>query len=265
VFPRLIPTQALDSFQLTQYTPELLLTVPDSPNRILDPVQCVSFYHHLRGSNIEPERLPLKIVEALGGWTWRNESPDRLDGPYRAKEFARVEHVYVGTPEQVREARRQVTAALTGLLTELGLGWQVVVGSGCMDIPSVIAARNAARGPDDIPVQDIEVPIRGALAVPLPSAERVSGKHDEFEDGRLVSMPNSSFYLDTDELCGCSVEGDHLVASFGVTAGDSGPLWSGCCGIGLNRLVVGFLYQHGFDPNNWPAWVTERWAMPHRD
>ena len=50
----------------------------------------------------------------MGGWTWRDEAADSIDGPIRAVEFARVEHVFFGTPEQVKELRSQVRERLRG-------------------------------------------------------------------------------------------------------------------------------------------------------
>ena len=62
---------------------------------------------------------------------------------------------------------------------------------------------------------------------------------------------------DFDEIGGCTVEGDHHLISFDIRRDDGGPLWSGCCGIGLNRLAIGFLFQHGFDPSDWPDEVSK--------
>jgi seryl-tRNA synthetase len=245
ILPRYIPAAALDSFKLTQFAPDLL--IPAGPDSFLDPVQCVSFYHYLRGRTLRREDLPLRVVEVMGGWTWRAETPDTLDGPYRAREFLRVEHVFCGTREQVREQRRRVRDSLTELLTRLGVGWQVVVGHGCMDLPSLTDARENARGADDIPIQDIEVPIRGMLhRLPeLPAPGTTS--HDVLQGSGLVEEVSDSGYWDHDEICGCSVEGDHLTTDFNVVDEEGTPLWSGCCGMGLNRLVLALLYQHGFD------------------
>lgn len=245
MFPRYIPASALASFQLTQFAPDLLL--PAGLDSFLDPVQCVSFYHHLRNRTLRHDELPVRVVEVMGGWTWRNETLDAMDGPYRAREFLRVEHVFCGTAAQVREQRRRVRDSLTDLLTDLHLGWQVVVGRGCMDLPSLTAARLAAEGADDIPIQDIEVRIRGALktnrALPSPGTTL----HSVLRDTHLTEEISDDAYWDHDEICGCSVEGDHLTKSFGIVDEAAEPLWSGCCGIGINRLVIALIYQHGFN------------------
>lgn len=245
LLPRYIPHEALDSFKLTQFAPDLLLRAGE--DHYLDPVQCVSFYHHLRGRTFRAGELPVRVVEAMGGWTWRNETKAMLDGPYRAKEFLRVEHVFCGTPEQVRQVRKDLCESISRLFSEFGIAWQVVVGSGCMDLPSLTQARESAQQADDVPVQDIEVPIRGALSklpdLPLP----YTTTHTKLSHGKLVSCISDHAYWDHDEVCGCSVEGDHLTRDFSITDESGQPVWSGCCGVGLNRLVLALLYQHGFD------------------
>jgi len=229
IFPRVIPQEAMESFELTHYKPGMLFGVgayekQEGFSGILDPVQCVPIYQHLRGQLLSPEILPLKIVECLGGWTWRNERSDGLDGPIRAREFARVESVFIGSPEQVRLLRNDVKNEITSLLDELELSWRVVVGVGCMEIPSLLQATEQARESGEVPVHDIEVLIG--------------------EDEWL-------------EIAGCTVEGDHLIDSFGIcTEGEMG-LWSGCCGIGMNRLLACLFLQHGFELSNWPESVQK--------
>ncbi len=246
ILPRYIPRGALDSFKLTQFAPDLLLSAGEES--FLDPVQCVSLYHHLRGKTLRAEDLPIRVVEVMGGWTWRNEQPQDLDGPYRAREFLRVEHVFCGEQEQVRRLRATMRDNLTGFLDRLGVGWQVVVGHGCMDLPSLTNMRLGAKSPEDVPVQDIEVPIRGALHrlpddLPAPGTTT----HNVYRDGGMTEVTSDAAYWDHDEISGCSVEGDHLTKDFCILDTDGKPLWSGCCGIGLNRLVLALLYQHGFE------------------
>ncbi|TMJ00026.1 MAG: hypothetical protein E6G97_20790 [Alphaproteobacteria bacterium] len=253
LFPRMVPQPALESFHLTQFAPDLLVQADAAGTYFLDPVQCVSIYQFLRGHEINREKLPLKIVECMGGWTWRNEKEAEMDGPFRAREFLRVEHVYFGSPAEVVRIRREVQDGLLELLKGWAISFQVVVGKGCMNLPYIEARQLAATNADDVPVHDIEVPIRGALRAD-PERESLKGsRHICLTDGAARERENDAFYLDSDEICGCSSEGDHLVASFNIRASDGLPVWSGCTGIGINRLVLAFLYQHGFDEARWPA------------
>jgi seryl-tRNA synthetase len=188
LFPRLIPREAAENFRLTQYAPDLLLATQDG-SEILDPVQCLPVYYHFRGIHVDPAMLPLKIVETMGGWTWRNEHPDRFDGPIRAREFLRVEYFWLAPLSETVRLRAAVRDAVTSLLRELGLSVQLVVGEGCMDIPVVADAQDRAMTADEVPVIDIEIPLRPPTRYP----GRGSGPHKE----------------DFEEISGCTVEGSH--------------------------------------------------------
>ena len=231
LFPRLIPREALDSFRLSQYAPELLVPAGIDADQVLDPVQCISLYQMLRGRELDISTTPIRIVETLGGWTWRTELSRHLDGPIKAREFMRVEHVFLGSRDDVRRIRGEVREALTGLLSSWGLAWQVVVAEGCMEIPSLVQMQEDAQTPDEVPVQDIEVPLSSLRA------DRFRPEWANHFDDRF----------DLREISGCSAEGNHMTQSFGISSSDGEELWSGCCGIGMNRLVVAYLYRHGFD------------------
>lgn len=234
LFPRLIPTQAIEAFELSHYVPEMLFEVQDR-DLVLDPVQCISLYHLLsQDCSVLRDGEPLRVVECMGGWTWRNEDPSRLDGTVRTIEFARVEHLWLGTAEQAKAARGEVLRSVLGLIRDLDLSYRVVVGEGCMEIAELDQARDAATTVPDIPVLDIELPL---LA---PDAAAARGG-DPFE-----------------EIAGCTVEGTHLTRRFGILDASGDPLSSGCCGVGLNRLVTGFLFQHGFEPERWPELARTR-------
>lgn len=232
LFPRLIPASAVENFRLSQYKPGLLWRADGE--RVLDPVQCLPLYHVLQGQRLPAERLPLMAVETLGGWTWRREQPAELDGAFRAIEFARVEHVWISPPDEATRIRNTLRDSVVSLLLDLGLPVQTVVGEPCMPMAEIEKRREEATSADDVPVIDIELRVR---------AEREAGQ---------ISPQ------DFDEIGGCTIEGDHHLASFNIARQDDGPLWSGCCGIGLNRLVIGFLFQHGFNAKHWPDQVAGR-------
>jgi hypothetical protein len=100
-----------------------------------------------------------------------------------------------------------------------------------MEIPSLVSAQREAQTADEVPVQDIEVPLSS-----IRYDRNRPGWADHFDDR-----------FDLREISGCSAEGTHLTERFHITTEDGADLWSGCCGIGLNRLVVAYLYRHGFD------------------
>ena len=135
------------------------------------------------------------------------------------------------------------TSRLTSLLTELGMSWAVVVATGCMEIPSIVQARIAATRESDVPVLDLEIPLNNST---------------EAENATPGWVDSHGSHFDLREIAGCSVEGNHLTRAFDIWESDGAEIWSGCCGIGLNRLVVGFLFQNGFDERLWPALMRDR-------
>lgn len=46
---------------------------------------------------------------------------------------------------------------------------------------------------------------------------------------------------------------DYFGRAFGITLPDGTPVWSGCLGIGFERLVYAVYAQFGLDTRNWPA------------
>lgn len=229
IFPRLIPRCAFDTFELSHYRPKMLFGVGTFEENgkylwMLDPVQCISLYEHLRENTLNVEDLPIKIVECLGGWTWRNETTDDLFGPMRAREFSRVESVFIGSPDEVQDLRKLVEQEILNFLTELQLNWRTVVGIGCMEIESLEQGMLQATTEDETPIHDVEV---------------------------LIDADN---WL---EIAGCTVEGTHLVDRFAIKHKNNHLLSSGCCGLGFNRLLACLFLQHGFNTSFWPQAVKQ--------
>lgn len=51
----------------------------------------------------------------------------------------------------------------------------------------------------------------------------------------------------------------HVPGRFRITASGTNPaLWSGCVGVGLNRLLMCLWIAHGLDETKWPAGVAVR-------
>lgn len=234
-FPRLLPIELADQLGLrnplglTTFRPGLLFEVrahgeSGPPTGFLDPLQNITMYQLFRGTTLQTAELPVRMVEALGGWTWRNEDPMELDGTIRALEFLRVEAVFIGIERVARDLRRAVEDAMVTLLEDLRLPWRVAVGVGCMESAEMAALRSSASDEREIPVHDVEVYLG---------------------PGRWL------------EVGGCSVESRHLLTEFGISAADGSLLDSGCCGLGFNRLVNCLLAHHGLDVQSWPGEVRD--------
>jgi seryl-tRNA synthetase len=54
------------------------------------------------------------------------------------------------------------------------------------------------------------------------------------------------------------VHRDKFAKSFRIKEAKDREVWTGCCGFGTNRWVLGFLAQHGMEKEWWPEIVRER-------
>ena len=134
--------------------------------------------------------------------------------------------MYLGNEEQTISIRERCLAALERLCVMLDLPYRIVVGSGCYQI-----------GPDDvrIPRAIREIPIKD-LEIHCP--------------GYLNKMDGSAFL----EVAGSAVLADILSSRFDVRCAEDGSfLWSGCTGIGMERMMFALLTNFGTNFEKYPA------------
>ncbi len=237
IFPRLQHTASLESFgwlavpnlplELFDVTPHRLEERPLEA-RMLDPLQCTSFYHYFSQGKISDDLLPLKIFEVLGGWTYRNEKPERFNhGFHTGLEFCGAELVFLGSPAEVKDIRWQTLRHMTELLNRLGMNWRLVVGTSCCHKHSEKYSHylDEAISIDEIPTIDIE-----------------------------GWIPATGEWL---ELGGGDIAHDRLVNGFGLQTESNADIWSGCQGLGFGRMAYVFLSQFGFDTAQWPTTMSE--------
>lgn len=214
IFPRLHRVETAESFGLIEAWPFYLLKVEAydfsrqvqtiESGYVLDPVQCMGFYQFLKENN-EFRKKPLKIFEIGGGFTYRNEDKNKLNGIFKTVEFLRAEILYYDTRENIIKIREEVMNKLLDILTKLNIKWRVVIGMGCYEYPSKeeLCKFYEASKVGEIPVLDIEVLIKN------------KGREEWIE------------------LAGCALEYELKVKRFGIEDG----LESGCVGVGLNRFL----------------------------
>jgi hypothetical protein len=113
------------------------------------------------------------------------------------------------------------------LLDRLHILWRLVVGRGCYDMPTKedLLEYDRATCVQEIPIYDFEL-------------YRKCG-------GRAAWL----------EFAGCSVLRDRKTKAFGIKRTGGGPLWSGCVGFGLGRLLSVFLSYYGTEEREWPRYV----------
>ncbi|PKP58794.1 MAG: hypothetical protein CVT89_02270 [Candidatus Altiarchaeales archaeon HGW-Altiarchaeales-2] len=186
--------------------------------------QCPMIYQALNNKTIAEDNLPLKIFERTVN-SARYESGG-THGIERVDEFHRIECVYIGTPEVLAELKEKMTERYKFIFNEiLDLEWRMA---------DVVPFYMQHAG----------------------EAECVKGEGAKLWKGTVdfeAYLPyrgnrEESQWLEFQNL---SIVGDKYTSAFNIKT-QKGELWSGCTGIGLERWLVAFLAQHGFNYDDWP-------------
>lgn len=186
---------------------------------ILDPLQCTILYQYLEGKRIN--KL-LKFYDASGP-SYRNEDLTEIKPLIKQREFHRAEFIYIGTKEEVIKTREKTLEKLEELCNELNLQYRIVIGSGCYQI---------SEDEIETPKNEREIPIKD-LEIYIPQG--------------FLKKNKKAHYL---EVAGAAALGEIQTKRFNIKKNGK-ELWSGCTGIGLERLMYSFLSQHGFDKKKW--------------
>jgi len=176
---------------------------------ILDPLQCTVFYQFLEGETVDVSNNPIKWYDRSGP-TYRNESLDSLIPGVKQREFHRAEFIFLGTKEQVIQTRERALKQIESLCQSLQFHYRVVVGGSCHRLED-----HEVREPtslEDIPVKDIEIYCPGYG------------------------------YL---EVSGNAIMGNVLTSRFSINGSEGEELWSGCSGVGLDRMVYALVSNYG--------------------
>ena len=172
---------------------------------ILDPLQCTVFYQFFEGKTVDVTKKPLKWYDRSGP-TYRNENLKDLFPGVKQREFHRSEFVFLGTKEQVIQTREQTLKQLEALCQYLKLNYRIVVGGSCHRLED-----HEVREPtsmEDIPVKDIE-----------------------------IYCPDYGYL----EVSGNALMDNVLTSRFSISGSNGEELWSGCSGVGLNRLMYAMI------------------------
>ena len=192
------------------------------PAYVLAPAQCEPFYEYFAHQVLRHEDLPIKVFDR-SGWTYRWEG-GATEGIVRVQEFQRTELTFIGSPTDVVNIRDEVRDKSVELADELGLEWRLLVAT--------------------------------------PFYMRGGGVEEDVADSRKVATYDLEAALPYKhgwtELGSFNVHRTKFVKSFKIKEATGKELWTGCCGFGSSRWVVGFLAQHGFDLAEWPKLVRDR-------
>ncbi len=181
--------------------------------------QCPNIYTALSGKTLAEATLPLLIFD-------RSTPSDRYEaggkhGIERVDEFHRIEIVYIGTEEQLREVKEKLMEKYSYVFNKiLDLEWRMA------RVTPFYLQQAGIDGEEK---------------------EEIKGTID-FEAWLPYRGDRSKEWL---EIQNVSIVGDKYTKAFNIK-GQKSELWSGCSGIGLERWMVAFLAQKGMDAENWP-------------
>lgn len=208
--------------KLTKRVPvEELKKILKEPAYVLAPAQCEPFYETFASSHVRIEDLPVKQFDR-SGWTYRWEGGG-VEGLLRTQEFHRIEFVFLGSPEDVVSIRDAVVDRSTKVVDKLEMEWRVLVAT-----PFYMREGVIGDGSDSSKVATYDLE---------------------------VLLPYDGSWL---EIGSYNVHKTKFVETFKIKEVKGRQVWTGCCGFGTSRWVVGFLAQHGFDPSRWPEPVRKR-------
>lgn len=212
----------------------------DNRPYVLDPIQCVSFYYAFYSKSLKS--LPIKAYEYQGGWTFRYET--NADGILRGKQFLRLEFVWLANEKEAQDIRNVlVFDAATAIDAYLQVPVKVAEGDSCFEHP-----------PQQVyaPNRVWDLTTAKERAHDLPSIDLL------FDSQHQFPRSNEGFI----ELASAGRH-NQLPPRYKIKQADStNPVWSGCCGLGLTRLVFAFLAVHGFSQDAWPNPFRDEYYRP---
>jgi seryl-tRNA synthetase len=141
--------------------------------------------------------------------------------PMRMQMFRQMEHVRMGTPSDVAVWRDRWFSRSQELLTDLALEFSTDVANDPF----------FGRGGKLMAASQREQALKFELNVAIMSAEH----------------PTACVSLNSHE--------EHFGHEFDIHSADGSVAHTGCIGFGLERLTLGLLRRHGFEPETWPTAV----------
>ncbi|MDD5767936.1 MAG: serine--tRNA ligase [Methanothrix sp.] len=220
--------EVMDYYKVTREVPvELVKEKIDNPIGGMCYAQCPPSWVFFQGRTLPNEDLPIRIFDR-SGTSHRYESGG-IHGIERVDEFHRIEIVWMGSQDQVKEEAEKLKECYTRIFEEiLELRWRMAW------VTPWFMAQEGKSGLSEM---------TGAGTVDYEAILPYNGDWIEFQN--------------------LSINGDKYPRGFNVKAQSGEQLWSGCSGVGLERWTSAFLGQKGLDPENWPEAFRERFGeMP---
>ncbi|MCE7740170.1 MAG: serine--tRNA ligase [Candidatus Heimdallarchaeota archaeon] len=214
-----------DYITITKTIPlEKLAEKVSAPIGGLSYAQCPPFWAWIQGKTLAKESLPIKVYD-WSGPTYRYESGSAY-GFERVDELHRIETLFIGSPEQVKQIGMAVKDKLRVIFEEV-LDLEVREAKVTPWWLQQSAHEDEMDSAEDLVVGTIDyeayMPYRGSR-----------------EESEWLEIQN------------ISIIGQKYPKGFSVKAEGNIELWSGCGGGSFERFLTAFISQKGLDKDNWP-------------
>lgn len=202
------------------------------PSHWLCFAQCEPFYWFFGSEIIDPKVLPVKWYD-MSGPSFRWEAGG-IKGLERLVEFHRIEVTWLGEPEQVIDIRNKLLDRYEHFMDKvLDLEWRWAWVTPFFLVHAGEIEEETEINLDQPGTIDFEawIPYRG-------------------------ERQNPNNWL---EIGNISIHGTKYSKPFKIKHKlQDKEIWTGCSGFGVQRWLIAFLAQKGFDPDNWPKPVREK-------
>ncbi|OYT26559.1 MAG: serine--tRNA ligase [Candidatus Altiarchaeales archaeon ex4484_96] len=190
--------------------------------------QCPPFWPLFSNKTLSLEQMPVTVFDRSGP-SMRYESGG-LHGIERVDEFHRIEVIWIGTYEQVKDLHQKIIDQYRLIFNDiLDLEWRMAW------VTPWFMAQEGLHG--------------------LADEKHVVGTVD-FES--YLPYKGSRKESEWLEFQNASNNGMKYPQGFNVKLSGGQQLYSGCTGIGLERWLASFLAQKGLDPEYWPKAFKKR-------
>ncbi|MBF8187067.1 hypothetical protein ITP53_15245 [Nonomuraea sp. K274] len=189
-----------------------LLAMCGNTDYCLPPTMCYHTFQQLSG-----RRLGEPMAITARGKSFRHESRYH-EGLSRLWDFTIREMVFLGSRDYARQTRERIMRSVCELVESWGLGGRCEVASDPFFVGAATAARISSQRLLELKFE-LRLPIGG---------------------GRDIACASFNFH------------DQHFGDAFAITGAEGESIHSACVGVGLERLTLAIVSQHGTDPRAWP-------------
>lgn len=186
---------------------------------VMTPAACYPVYPQLSGVLPKEGRL----IE-VASFCFRHEPSDE---PTRMQSFKMIEFVKAGTPDKVKDWRKEWLEKAQKILSKLGLEYQVVIANDPF----------FGSGGRLLKINQNQLELKYEIVIPINDSDKPT------------AVVSSNYHQ------------DHFAEKHQIITHDQNIAHTSCIGFGLERLALALLKTHGLNIKEWPKSVKEELSL----